>query len=164
MDTLWQYLRHGIRMLGRRPGTTAVLVLTLALGIGANSAIFSVVDAVLLRPLPYPDAGRLVNLYEHNLARGFSRFSIAAQDFADWQSQSRGFDGMALYTARAANLTGGAEPRRVIYVRFSLSGVRVGRSGAHATSPLPQSSNPPPYSHDGHETGGRRLCRLLCGA
>ena len=119
MDTLWQYLRHGIRMLGRRPGTTAVLVLTLALGIGANSAIFSVVDAVLLRPLPYPDAGRLVNLYEHNFARGFSRFSIAVQNFADWQSQSRVFDGMAIYTARAANLTGGAEPRRVIYATVS---------------------------------------------
>ena len=115
METLWQHFRYGFRMLGRRPGTTFVLVLTLALGIGANSAIFSVVDAVLLKPLPYDRPDQLVNVYEHNAARGFSRFSVCLHNLDDWRRQSTVFAGLAAYTARAANLTGGAEPRRVIY-------------------------------------------------
>jgi len=119
MSRLWQDLRFGARMLCRRPGTTFVLVLTLALGIGANSAIFSVVDAVLLRPLPYADSEQLVNLYEHNHARGFSRFSISIHNLCDWRSQSQAFEEMAAYNYQAANLTGGSEPRWVTFASVS---------------------------------------------
>jgi predicted permease len=121
MDTFWQGLRHGARMMARRPGITAVLVLTLALGIGANSAIFSVVDAVLLQPLPYENPGELVYLYEHNFAKGYNRFSISIHNFIDWRSQSRLFEDMAAYNYRTANLTGGAEPRRIRYTSVSVN-------------------------------------------
>jgi putative ABC transport system permease protein len=106
-------------MMARRPGITAVLVFTLALGIGANSAIFSVVDGVLLRSLPYEKPDELVNLYEYNFARGHSRFSVSFHNFTDWRNQSEHFDDMAAYNTLAANLTGGAEPRRVVYADVS---------------------------------------------
>ncbi len=119
METLWQHLCYGARMMGRRPGVTTVLVITMALGIGANAAIFSVVDAVLLRPLPYEEPGQLVNLYEYNLAKGYSRFSVSIHNFTDWRNQSRVFEGMAAYKYRSANLTGGSEPRWVSYAEVS---------------------------------------------
>ena len=119
MDTFLQHLRHSARMMRRRPGVTTVLVITLALGIGANAAIFSVVDAVLLRPLPYEESSQLVNLYEYNLAKGYSRFSISIHNFTDWRNQSRIFEGMAAYNYRSANLTGGPEPRWVSYAEVS---------------------------------------------
>jgi putative ABC transport system permease protein len=121
MDTLWQHLCYGARMMRRRPGVTTVLVITLALGIGANAAIFSVVDAVLLRPLPYEESDQLVRLYEHNLAKGYSRFSVSIHNFSDWRDQSRVFEGMAAYNYRSANLTGGPEPRWVWYAEVSVS-------------------------------------------
>jgi putative ABC transport system permease protein len=119
METLWQHLRYGARMMLRRPAVTAVLVITLALGIGANAAIFSVVDAVLLRPLPYEDPEELVNLYEYHLAKGYSRFSISIHNFTDWRNQSGVFESMAAYNYRSANLTGDVEPRWVTYVEAS---------------------------------------------
>jgi hypothetical protein len=76
LATVQQNLRRATRGLTRRPGVAAVLILTLALGIGANSAIFGAVDAILLRPLPYEQADRLVNLFEHNRARGVSREDV----------------------------------------------------------------------------------------
>ncbi len=82
MQTLWQDLRYGLRMLARAPGFTIVAVLTLALGIGANSAIFSVVDAVLLRPMPYPAADKLVYLVDSNPSHGWPRFSASPANFS----------------------------------------------------------------------------------
>ena len=120
MDTFWQHLRHGARTMARRPGITTVLVLTLALGIGANSAIFSVVDAVLLQALPYDNPGELVYIYEHNFAKGHNRFVVSIHNFTDWRSQSRILEDMAAYDYRTANLTGGAEPRRIRYASVSV--------------------------------------------
>ncbi len=106
-------------MMRRGRGITVVVVLTLAVGIGANAAIFSVVDAVLLRPLPFVGADRLVNLYEQHLARGFARFPVSVHNVADWRDQATTFAGMAAYSAQSANLTGGAAPERVIFAVVS---------------------------------------------
>src|SRR5688572_6677820 len=97
-------LRYALRQLLKNPGFTAVAVLTLALGIGANTAIFSVVNAVLLRPLPYNDPGQLVTLLHDG------RYPVAPADFLDWRAQSRCFEKMAAAEAWGGTLTGGDRP------------------------------------------------------
>ena len=111
METLWQDLRYGARQLARSPGFTAVAVLTLALGIGANTAIFSVVNAVLLQPLPYPDSKRLVQVYLPSPG-GNPRGPVSAIDFQDWREQNTVFESMGLVNtlSRGLTLSGGDEP------------------------------------------------------
>ena len=91
MGCLWQDFRFGIRVLCRNPGFTAVAVAALALGIGANSAIFSVVYGVLLKPLPYRDPGRLVRVYEFNPIERFEKFPLSPADFLDYRKQNSVF-------------------------------------------------------------------------
>ena len=110
MTTLIQDLRYGVRMLAKNPGFTAVAVLTLALGIGANSAIFSVVYGVLLRPLPYPKPDQIVRLWEVNAKGG--RMNFADPNFEDVRSQSHGFQAVAEYGAGLESVSGGSEPTR----------------------------------------------------
>lgn len=125
MDTLFQDLRYAIRQLVRNRGFTVVAVLTLTLGIGANTAIFSVIRGVLLRPLPFPEPDRLM------LAVGViggQRAGVTAADFIDWRAGSRTLD-LAAMTTYNANLTGIAEPERVTAARvtanyFAVLGVR----------------------------------------
>ncbi len=114
-DDLRQDLRHTLRQLRKDPGFTAVALLTLALGIGANSAIFSVVNGVLLRPLPYPEPDRLVILWEDYTARGGpEREWHSYPNFADWRAESRSFEEMAVWQGGQPILTGsGGEPERV---------------------------------------------------
>ena len=95
MDTLLQDLRYGLRVLRNNPGFAAVAATTLALAIGANTAIFSVVNGVLLRPLPYPDPGRLVMVYENS--RYFHENSIAYPNFLDWRRENRSFTDIAAF-------------------------------------------------------------------
>jgi predicted permease len=122
MSTLMQDLRYGLRMLARNPGFTAVAVLTLALGIGANTAIFSVVRAVLLRPLPYNDPDRVVLLTENNPRWGVTFFAISPADFIDWQNQSTVFQAMAAYTSRGdLTLSGEGEAEQLRGMRVSAS-------------------------------------------
>ena len=101
---LWQDLRFGARMLRKQPGFTLIAVLTLALGIGANTAIFSVVNALLLRPLPYQEAERLVLLAEKS--RGGERLSVPYPNFTDWRTRAQSFTGMASTHTWSFNLTG----------------------------------------------------------
>lgn len=113
IDNLGRELRYGARVLRKSPGFTAVAVLTLALGIGANTAIFSVVNAVLLRPLPYPRANQLVRIYETNTSITGSHDSVSAPNFTDWRVQARAFSAMAALRWEPFTLTGGARPEFV---------------------------------------------------
>jgi predicted permease len=119
MNTVLQDLRYGFRMLTKSPGFTAVAVLTLALGIGANTAIFSIVNAVLLKPTPYEDAGRLMTVWSQNLTKGFTADLVSAPDFADWRAQNHVFEQMAASTDAAYTLTGLGEPLTVFAYQFS---------------------------------------------
>src|SRR5262245_29782298 len=92
MNAFWQDLRYGARMLIKKPGFTFVAVLTLALGIGANTAIFSVVHAALLRPLPYERPEQLVMIWETNLSRGLERSQVSPVTYCDWREQKHLFD------------------------------------------------------------------------
>src|SRR6266478_1868353 len=112
MQSVWQDIRHGLRMLMKRPGFTLVAVVTLALGIGANTAIFSVVNAVLLRPLPYPNADRLVAISENSLKD--SDISVAYPDYLDWRAQQSVFEEMSARMPTGGVITGAHEPERVI--------------------------------------------------
>jgi predicted permease len=123
MDTLWQDLRFGVRMLVKNPGFTAVAVLTLALGIGANATIFSIVNAVLLQPLPYRDADRLVMVWETSTQSPDDIGIVSAPNYLDWQRQNDVFESMAFFDSagRGYNLSGGPEPEQVSGVRVSAS-------------------------------------------
>jgi putative ABC transport system permease protein len=108
-----QDLGYGLRMLWKNPGFTVVAVIALALGIGANSAIFSVVNTVLLRPLPYQDPDRLVMVWEDNTKAGYPRDTPAAANYVDWRDQNQVFEGMAAIADMSFNLTGTGEPERI---------------------------------------------------
>ncbi len=112
LETCWQDLRFGLRTLRKSPGFTAVAVLTLALGIGANTVIFSAVYAVLLKPLPFKDSDRLVFIEKKNPPRGWTRNPISPAEILAWRDQSGAFEDIAAYTPRTCVLTGAGEVRR----------------------------------------------------
>lgn len=138
MEDLIQDLRYGLRQLRRNPGFTVVAITTLALGIGANTAIFSVVNSVLLQPLPYRDSARLVMVYHVPPAKSFpgmTRFAVSPANYLDWRKQNRVFDPIAIYGFHGMNLTGRVQPESVIAAKvpadfFKVLGVRprVGRA------------------------------------
>src|ERR1044071_1613178 len=113
MMMLLKDVRQGARTLLKSPGFTLVAVAVLALGIGANTAIFSVVNAVLLRPLPFPGAERIISFQGVNPSKGITQSNMSALDFTDWRAEQKSFEGLALYTQGSANLTGGDEPERI---------------------------------------------------
>ncbi len=120
LERLAQDLRYGARLLRRSPGFSIVAILTLALGIGANTAIFSVVNAVLLRPLPFKDSVRLVRLWPTNAKTGALVSPITSfPDFIDWKSQSHSFEQVEAYVPRSFNITGGDQPVHVSGLRTS---------------------------------------------
>src|SRR5438105_7764624 len=104
METLLHDTRYAIRTMLKSPGFTAVAVIALALGIGANTAIFSVVNAVLLRPLPYKDPDRLVHV--HRMQPPIQRAPISRPDYFEWENQQEVFQGIAAFFWRTYNLTG----------------------------------------------------------
>ena len=103
-------VRYALRLLVRQPVTTAMVLLTLALGIGANTAVFSVVHAVLLRPLPYTDPGRLVMIFESRLAEGVTDNFVSPADLLDWARLQNSFDGIAGFSSASGDLTGAGDP------------------------------------------------------
>jgi putative ABC transport system permease protein len=111
MATLWQDLRYGLRVLVRDPGFTLVVVAILAVGVGANTAVFSVVNAVLLRPLPYREPDRLVTLFQKK--KDGVEISIRPESFAYWREHNEVFEQIAAFASRRAYLTGLDEPRHI---------------------------------------------------
>src|SRR6266478_841492 len=110
MQTFWQDVRYSLRMLGKNPGFAAIAILTLALGIGTNTALFSVVNGVLLRPLPYPQPDRIVAISEKTA--NFERSSISYPNFLDWQRANSTFSSIAAYRSDDFSVTGRGEPER----------------------------------------------------
>jgi putative ABC transport system permease protein len=113
MEGLLDEIRYGFRRLRKSPGFTAVAVVMLALGIGANTAIFSVVNAVLLRPLSYPDPERLVMVWEQNPHRGWSENIVSGANFLDWKKQNHVFADLAAFKSNFFNLSGDARPEEI---------------------------------------------------
>jgi putative ABC transport system permease protein len=136
MNTLLQDIRYGIRVMLKSRGFTVAAVLALALGIGANTAIFSVVNGVLLRPLPYPDPERIITVWQNLETRGGPKLEYTSPaDFKDWKEQSEAFEHMAAFAGWGPTLTGQAEPEQlrgaaVSYDMFSVLGIEpaLGRS------------------------------------
>jgi putative ABC transport system permease protein len=116
MQFFWQDIRYGFRTLLRNPGFCAVAILVLALGIGPNTAIFTMVNAVLLKPLPVPEPNRVVMIWGTLLKSGFDQMPVSAADFLDWQRQARSFEQMSAAFAipeYGLNISGAGEPERV---------------------------------------------------
>ena len=128
LETLWQDLRYGARMLMKNPGFTVVAVITLALSIGANAAIFSVVNATLLRPLPYDDPDRLITIRETKLPE-FRDFSVGPGDFLDWKKQNTVFERLVAMSGASSTLVGAGDPELLPGMRvtdgfFAMLGAR----------------------------------------
>ena len=119
LDGLAQDLRYALRMMRKSPGFTAVALLTLGLGIGACTAIFSVVHGVLLRPLPYPQPEQLITVWETNPKQGGERFNVSYPNFLEWREQSRSFETMAGISFANLRLSGVEEPERLPAARVS---------------------------------------------
>src|SRR5262245_55018206 len=108
---MFQDVRYGLRLMVSRPGFTAIAIVALALGIGANTAVFSVVNGILLRPLNYQDPDRLVRIWEK--WGEFNQGSVAYLNFRDWQDQNQTFQQVAAYRHQSYTITGGVFPERV---------------------------------------------------
>ena len=116
-STIWQDVKYGARMLLKNPGVTIVVIIALALGIGANSAIFSVVNAVVLRPLPYEESDRLVFLNEKSAV--LDEMSISYPNFTDWRNHNQTFEKIGVYNRGSYNLTGVGEAERILAAQMS---------------------------------------------
>jgi putative ABC transport system permease protein len=125
VNALVQDLRYALRQASKSPGFATVTVVTLALAIGANTAIFSVVHVVLLAPLPYPQADRLTMIWGRNPARGDQRSPISAGDFSDWKQKNDIFEDVAASYDNAVTLTGAGEPKLVLGYAFTPNYFRI---------------------------------------
>ena len=115
MSNFWGDIRYGIRVLAKSPGFTIFAIAVLALGIAANTAIFSIADAILVRPLPYRDAARLVMVWEDASSYGFPKDTPAPGNFADWKARNQVFEDMAAVSSNESfNLTGGGNPEELL--------------------------------------------------
>jgi hypothetical protein len=128
MATLWQDIRYGLRMLWKNRGVSAIVILALALGIGANTAIFSVVNTVLLRPLPYSESDRLVFLHEKSAV--LDEMSISYPNFLDWRTHNQSFEKIGVYNRGSYNLTGSGDVERLVAGQMSADLFSVLRANA----------------------------------
>src|SRR5829696_3186790 len=113
MDNLRGDIRYALRNFSKRPGFTLIAVITLALGIGANTAIFSAINALLLKPLPFPELDRVVAIWDKLPSRGVLHNEVTAANYLDWQTQNQSFEQLAMYRWWSANLTGVDPPERI---------------------------------------------------
>src|SRR5258705_13232522 len=113
MTNLRNDIRYAIRSLIKRPGFTVIAVVTLALGIGANTAIFSAVHALLLKPLPFPELDRVVAIWDKMPSHGVKRNEVSMANYLDWRAQSQSYDHLALYRWWSTNLAGVEPPERI---------------------------------------------------
>jgi putative ABC transport system permease protein len=136
-------IRYSFRMMRRNAGVTSAAVLTLALGIGANTAVFSLLYAVLLRPLPYKNPERLVHIWGQNLGRGIPFHFVAYPDFAQWREQSRSFDALSAYRPDSMSLSGRETPESVSVLRVNAEFLAVaGRTVIHGRDISPEDDRP----------------------
>ena len=144
MNTLLQDLRYAVRMLMKAPGFAAIAILTLALGIGANTAIFSFVDAWVIKPLPYPQSDRLMTLLSHDKKKGWTNNRVTSTaDFYDYQKQNTTFEQLVAYTSAEFNLTSDGPPEQVLGGRVSWSYFQtLGVRPALGRAFLPQEDQP----------------------
>ncbi|MFP5260646.1 MAG: ABC transporter permease [Blastocatellia bacterium] len=146
LETMWQDFRYGLRVLVKSPVFTTVAVLSLALGIGANTAIFSVVNGLLLRPLPYPDSERIVAVWHtppQESFPGMNRFSVSPANYLDWKEQSSAFEQMAIYQYAGFSLSAGGDPVAVTGAAVSSDFFPVLRSNAsQGRTFLPEEEQP----------------------
>jgi putative ABC transport system permease protein len=145
MASVWQDFAYALRSMRKAPTFTAVVIVTLALGIGANAAIFSVADAVLLRPYPFPDLDRILMLNERT--RSGQTMSVAWPTFQDWRAQNQVFETMGIYRPGVATLTGGDQPERLISALASSDVFRVMGIAPVAGRPLVASDDAPGAPH-----------------
>src|SRR5262249_22936441 len=132
METVLQDLRYALRMLMKNPGFTVIAVVALALGIGANTSIFSFINSMLLQPLPYADSDRLIVAFESVPRFNAFHDDVSVGDYLEWKDRNRVFQEMAAVTGWSANLTGQDEPERIQGAHvspniFSLLGVQPSR-------------------------------------
>jgi len=153
IEDFFRDIRYGLRMLAKSPGFTAAAVLTLALGIGANIAIFSIVNAVLVRPLPYRDAGRLVMLWSTEPKKGW-RGQASPLDFVTWRQESRSFESLAAIRPSSVNLTGRGEP-------VELSGGRISAGFFETLGIAPQLGRT--FAPAEYRPGGERVALIAHG-
>ena len=119
METLWHDLRYGWRTLRRNPGFAFVAILTLAIGIGANAAIFSVINTILLRPLPFEDPSRLIVIWDTDANRNITHGTVSAAEFLDWQDMNHVFKTICGLRPSNVTLTGNGGPEQTFAVQIS---------------------------------------------
>src|SRR5215213_5000571 len=110
---MWSDAHYALRNIAKQPFFYSVVILTLALGIGANAAIFAVVNGVLLQPLPYPHPDRLMTVWTHNPRQGFEKDVSAYPNFEDWRRASQSFERMSAYVEASVTLTGHGDPAQI---------------------------------------------------
>ena len=156
MGGLWQDFRHAARLLVKKPGVPSIMVLTLALGIGATTAIFSVVYGVLLRPLPYPDANRIMAVFEVTSKGRPSR--LADPNFDDFRDQNRSFQAIAKYSdyviVGLGSLAADAHDGRARLARLPRRSSASSRSSGGTSPPATRRKGPLPPSSSATATGG----------
>jgi putative ABC transport system permease protein len=125
METLWRNLKQGARILRKKRGATFVMILSIAFGIGTSTAIFSIVQGILLNPLPFHKPSELVMVYESNPAEGYPQFSTSPLNYLDWKKQNQVFQDMAAFASDSFSLSGNGEPERVegVSIRAELIGL-----------------------------------------
>ena len=119
LSAVFYDVRYAVRLLPKQPGFALVVVMTLALGVGANTAIFSVINGILLAPLPYADPDGLVRIWEHDINEGRDRGNVSPADFHDYQEQNGTLRAVGAYSGGSATLTGHGDPQRIPYQVFT---------------------------------------------